>query len=53
MEPKYIIVITLILVIVAYTPTIYKINNRLRNIEARLDKIETNLQMNKDENGAK
>lgn len=44
MSDSMIIVVTLILVIIGYTPMIYKIHRRLDTIEKRLDTIEAKFQ---------
>ena len=48
MSDSTIIVITIILVIIGYTPLIYKINRRLDKLESRLDEIETKFNMNEE-----
>lgn len=44
MSDSMLIVVTLILVIIGYTPMIYKIHRRLDTIEKRLDTIEAKFQ---------
>lgn len=44
MSDSMLIVVTLILVIIGYTPMIYKIHRRLDKIEGRLDAIEAKFQ---------
>ena len=54
MTDSMIIVVTLILVVIGYTPMIFKIHRRLEKIEARLDTIEAKFQSeDKDKKGTK
>lgn len=49
MSDSTLIVVTLILVIIGYTPVIYKIHRRLDKIERRLDTIEAKFQSKESE----